>query len=146
MKLREQPGQLGVAVTGPDQLSGVLLQLLQRSRALVFDLELETAELTESLNRRRIERRDNGAGNREKRPSHAVYVRLRAVRLAGTLPKGLQVDENHGVIRRGPGKTETGDGKNVRSLRAGATEWPPPDGRCSTCIPVTRPRAPAPES
>ena len=101
----------------PDNVVRRVRQFLEGVRSLVLYHELKAAELSKAANGGRQRREDNRALNPEQARAHSIQNRGGAVLLALALLVRLQRDENQSLIRRGPGKTEAGNGKRSFQLR-----------------------------
>src|SRR5579884_443930 len=103
---RENVTQVRILIAQPHESVSGLHQRRQTGVAPVLEFELEAAEITDALDRRRIEREDLRARNAEKLHLHALEHRVERVRTASALRPGFEPRERDAAIGTAAGEAE----------------------------------------
>ncbi len=141
----EQSGQIGTLPAAGHDLVRNGVQVLQRVAAQVLQLELESAEAADAVDRRRLKGHHDRSGNAEqlwRNTRHDVAGRMS---LAFAVVNRLQRSEDQSVVRRtAAGEREAGNREGAEDVGIGPQNLLRLLVRYWWCRKATLPAAPAP--
>ena len=144
-KAGEQSLQVLALAAGGDDLVRNRVEVLQRIAAQVLQLELESAEAADALNRRRFEGHHDRSRNAEQLGRDARHDVAGRVSFAFAVVDRLQRREDQSVVRRtAAGQREAGNREGAEDIRIGPQNLSPLAARHWWCRKARLPAAPAP--